>query len=35
MGSEHSLRNKEVENNREQRVAQAKQASKPKKKEDE
>ena len=35
MGSEHSIRNKEVENNREQRVAQAKQASKPKKKGDE
>jgi hypothetical protein len=35
MGSEHSLRNKEVENNREQRVAQAKQTSKPKKKEGE
>jgi hypothetical protein len=35
MGSEHSIRNKEVENNREQRVAQAKQATKPKKKEDE
>ena len=33
MGSEHSIRNKEVENNREQRVAQAKQATKPKKKE--
>lgn len=35
MGSEHSLRRKEIENNREQRAAQVKQAGKPKKKGDE